>query len=614
MESEIWEGSQYWIGGGLIILLISYIALLEAFGTRLKEKQIFVRLKIQKLLKDCFVIKTDQSGAGFGSFINRLEAGDFDRKLFLGVSESLQDYMIKDPVVDPGVICIGTQGSGKTTTGLGILTTLQASSAHNTFVMIIDSSDKGAGDYNFLFDKENVATCLYDKRKLVAAITLAKQELTKRSNAARNLGSFERFMAEQQKADILPDEKSPGSIYEYEDLMKEVISRYNEILDKMDRSEEEKMFLLWVAQKNVFRWEKERIKSLKQYCQENTKELKDEVYYSEEYPGEAFFFMVFEEFHAVVNSEEVNFLENCKVEGTVANHLFNIARTGRSWGFTLFLMSQRASYTEIPTDLKAGVKNAMVHKLGSSSDAQSFDLPTTDIPPILGRIITPEGFVQFPYFTKKTREMLFSKYSKPFSCKLFNKTPQEIRKSLSGNGSDGMVETFPLQEIIHSAHLFNLEKIAKRIFTPFNITMPDDLKGGVTINRIVMWNNEKYALVINKPSPKGRRSSMGGGDDKSKASQIEDEMKILGIEKLMVISFENIPAPLKSLASIAASKDDLLRIADILDRKEELEEKGMYEQFFNTLIFAKAQNTVKKKENKKDSEFDDDMDFLSRFS
>lgn len=598
----------------VVTILVSYYIISKVYESPINKFKLDMKIKVNIFFRKIFVTSTIQKGASLSDFERLVDSGELNRKLFLGVSEDLQGYLIKDPIQDPGVICIGTQGSGKTTTGNGILASFQITSSHNCFIMIIDTTDKGGGDYSWLFDKENVATCLYDKRKLVAAITLARNELTERGKAARNIGSYETYMAEKKKLSEIPPEKAPGSIYEYEELFRGYISKYNEVLSKGDLSDDDEYLLRWIHDKNILRLSDSKLSNLKSFI-DNKSGNKKELLYTDEYVGESLFIMVFEEFHNVVNSEEVNFLENCKVPGTLANHLFDIARTGRSWGFTLFLMSQRATYTEIPMDLKAGVKNAMVHKLGSANDAQSFSLPTTEIPPILGRIISEDGFIQFPYFKEKTRRRLLKEHSKPFQSVLFNKSPSEIRKALSGEGSDGMVDTFPLKEVIHNAGLFNLERIVSRIFSHFDFVIPDDLEGGLSINKIAVRDGEKYALVIVEPPKKNRRAMGMGLNTKSQSKEIQEEMKILGLEKCIVISFDNLSEPLKKLAEYSAGKEELLRIAEVLDKKNELVKRGMFDEFYKTLPLIRKEKTEAPDNKKKNtSDFDDDLDFMERFS
>jgi hypothetical protein len=243
-----------------------------------------------------FEVSTETKGVDYEDFVRELEKGTFFRRFFLGVSEKEQAFLHRCPISFPGVICIGTQGSGKTTTARGILSTLNISSMSNLLINFIDSSDKGAGDYSDFFEKENVVTTLFDTRKLVTAITYAYEEVRARGKKYQAIGSYDNFKSLKLKDDIPKVAKTVENMYAFEDATRENIKKYNDILSSGSLDDESKIYLEWVYEREPLTLEKDERDALLEVIKGDKGSMSKAII-KKEYQGEVIYLMVFEEFH-----------------------------------------------------------------------------------------------------------------------------------------------------------------------------------------------------------------------------------------------------------------------------------------------------------------------------
>lgn len=561
-------------------------------------------------------------GVELEDYLEAVKSGRLYRKLWLGIADKEQGYLVMDPVTNPGLICIGGMGSGKSTTLKGVVVTLQISSGQDVFFLMIDASDKAMGDYKAFFDLPNVATALNDKQKLVPAISMASDELKARGKRFADIGSYANWLALKNGAKDVPVVKGAGEIYEYERLYKEIHEEYlglwQKMYSKIKLSEDEKNRLLWIADKDILSRGITFCLNLKKCVNEEDDSLCPEIEIEKESKNVAFFFLVFEEFASVCNSPEIMFGENHHIEGTLAHKLKEIARTGRSFGINILIASQRATYTEIPNDLKVGVSNILAHKLGSSNDASAFNLGhAADILSTQrGRSAYEEGWVQFPYFPGASMEKLVRDFSHDFKGILFAHSAKDYKNALKGSGSDGMLEQAKLKFVALNHQMFKPVKVVKRFVELFGFEVLDDEFPSMEIDGIVTKDGIRYALMIIVPKPGRGGFSRGGGVSDKKIAHFKNEMKLVGADSVMAISFDTLPSGIENLAEktngYAVDKEDLVKIGEIIDQQEITKANGTFDELYKEIVFVRSEEEPQ--EDDVDEELDEEEEFLSNFN
>jgi hypothetical protein len=83
------------------------------------------------------------------NYLGKIKCGAWRRKIMLGVSG--KGWLLKDPVKDPGLLCLGQMGSGKTTTAKGVCLTCLLSTGDRAWMPFFDASDKNGLDYSPFF-------------------------------------------------------------------------------------------------------------------------------------------------------------------------------------------------------------------------------------------------------------------------------------------------------------------------------------------------------------------------------------------------------------------------------------------------------------------------------
>ncbi len=575
------------------------------------------------ILIKVYIAEYKEPGVSFDDYIAAVESGLFYRKFFLGISDKEQGYLVRDPVPMPGLTTIGGQGSGKSTTMKGVLVTNIISSGHHSFYSLIDVSDKGMGDFSSLFTLPNVSTALFDKQKLVPAITMAFDELTKRGQVFGAIGSYDQWLAIKNEAKTIPEAKGAGSVYIYEDLLKEIWNEYKEIWQKLyskiELSEHEKNRLLWMSDKDILNQGHKFCSNLKKVVENKDDDLIKEVEITGEAKPVAFYYLVFEEFHNVPVAPEVNFADNHSTEGTLAYQLKTIARTGRSFGMNILVSTQRAGFMEIPNDMKAGITNVMAHKVGNANDASQYNLGhAADIlSSQRGRSAYEEGWIQFPFFSGSTMEKLLKKYPRKFDALMFAHSPEKIKAALQGSGSDGMVLTADLTYIVLNYPMFKPERIVRRILGLFDFELLDEKFPSMEINGIVTKDGVRYALMLLVPKQSSRGMSRAPSISDKKIAHFKKEMELVDAQKVMIISFDQIPSSLQKLVKeyggYAADKEDLIKIGEIMDNREQTESSGMFEKLYNEIVFVKDVSANESEKSNNKGPLDDDDDFMAQF-
>lgn len=139
-----------------------------------------------------------------------------------------------------------------------------------------------------------------------------------------------------------------------------------------------------------------------------------------------------ENFHSIPNSPLIKFHMNVDKIDSTAFKLKTLSRIGRSYGIFFNLLSQRATYEDVPGGIKPGIANMMCFKMNNPGDAVAMNLPHAKEISVeqRGRCAYEEGFLQFPYLSQEIAAVLISKYDKPLKAKLLTAKVSELQKKL----------------------------------------------------------------------------------------------------------------------------------------------------------------------------------------
>lgn len=157
-------------------------------------------VSFKKFIDSLFVVPTKEARIDRDHYIERISSGEWKDKMVLGIAAKEADFVVLDPVKQPGVMAIGGMGSGKSVGAKFIVYTHIACNAENTFYIIIDP-EKGATDYKsaFKYDK-NVVTALNSAEKFIPIMDMIAEEINQRKTEFSRVGA--------------------ANIYEYENIMR----------------------------------------------------------------------------------------------------------------------------------------------------------------------------------------------------------------------------------------------------------------------------------------------------------------------------------------------------------------------------------------------------------
>lgn len=566
-------------------------------------------------------------GVAFADFIRGVESEEWKDKIFMGISQEQQGFLLRDCLDSPGLICVGGQGAGKSFTMSACLSIFRMVNGRKLLQILIDTSDKGMGDYAHLFKYRSSIPVLRDVAKVIPVIDLVSAEMARRGLCYKHLGvshwrgfnkalpaARERLKRVAQKG--LPSEEKEAQLREQAAASRQKLEAMASTLDEKDSSR-------FLELADSYRPEKKKIEKLNLSKQQldalnrhlsTTEELRDLEFVQNQaaddflclgeadneavkrwsqgrslsaedravvekkrvFSGLAHIQVAFEEFHDFIGSSAVNWDENKDRQGTVANQLFRIARTGRGMGVTLFLATQKASYREIPPDLRVGINNFLAHRISDPGQAQAIDLPqAADISPSMnGRSVTkgdsgrPDQ-VQFPFFEGNSLEVLCDHYHREFDGTLCGPGLEGYHQAIAGDGNEGIIKNYPLGKVIQNASMFTREeKIALlgRLLGNFGFRIEIIDNEALEIGAVAVKGEERYALLILEG--RSRRSFGAPEMGKKKMQMFENEMSIVDAQKAMVVNFGSDSGTGSSLVSkkggFSLEYEDLVKSGQVI--------------------------------------------------
>lgn len=309
-------------------------------------------------------------------------------------------------------------------------------------------------------------------------------------------------------------------------------------------------------------------------------------------------FIVCEEFHAITLHPKVNFFENANEDGTVANKMKKLARAGRSYGICIMAATQRATQTDFPSDLRAGITNILAFQVKTSADAAMVNLGhAADIKSTQrGRAAHEEGFIQMPLFTDEFCTKLLKKYYKPLSAKLFLHKMEDYRLALGDEGVKGAVKNQALLKVVKNIESYQLEDVSERILKLFDFTLEEQSNKALHFQQYALKNGKKYAVwsidaFKNASSSRGMSRGRSNMDDRE-IDRVKKELKSKGCDGLIVITNSSSKTGLSGENIIDLDKFDMVNIAEILENEESLKEEGLWDEKYNSIPLVNLESGV----------------------
>nr|BFD64876.1 hypothetical protein BdHM001_35570 [Bdellovibrio sp. HM001] len=324
------------------------------------------------------------------------------------------------------------------------------------------------------------------------------------------------------------------------------------------------------------------------YDYERIKKDPSSPHYDPNFTHLARILVVIEEFGMLMLSKIMDFDKNRDKEGTMANQFILMQKVARAYGISFVLLTQRATYDDIPSVLKTGISSWLVFKVNNPGDASAAGMPHAEqiMTGQNGRCAVEKGFMQFPFLNYQT-ENLLRHYRKPFKATLLGITLEELKTGLMGSGSDGLARIKPLAKVLSTFDQFNLKTVADRVLSLFGFVTSPQGNPSLVADLIAEKDGERYAVVLNKAV----KSSFDGSSDKGKNPEaLEDALSILKVNKVISINFSG-NDPMKNLVAkvggYSVSTEELKRIGEMTDNKAAFSSEEEYKALFDKLTLSK---------------------------
>lgn len=308
------------------------------------------------------------------------------------------------------------------------------------------------------------------------------------------------------------------------------------------------------------------------------------------YPGLARIILAIEEFHSVPNADVIKYHMNVDRSGSAAAMLKDLLRVGRSYGIQLLAATQRATSDDFPSSLKPGITQLMAFRVNNPGDATAINLPlAADIRmEQRGRCVYEGGFIQFPFIDDVTGKEILKKYYKPLKAQLLRYNLEDYHQAFSGEGNTGMVKVKTLKSLIDNFNSFKVEDIIARLLEAFDFKVQHQNNKALPVNLLAERNNTLYGVMILQ----GR-----SGGSKKAVESFKEGCRLLNCQSMIAISMDSmipseVAAARKEMNGYDLDVEDLQRIANILDHKEQLIKENKFDQLFNNLPLVPLKGEV----------------------
>lgn len=481
-------------------------------------------MSVRSVLNNIFWTSPPKEDGDFSSYLKKLENGEFKDKIVFGISDKIRTFFMLDPVKQPGALFCGGMGSGKSIAMRFSVSTFLAANSKNSFIILIDPA-KGMTDYKLLF-KDPV-----DGKGNVIGVNKFKK------NVVAGLDDVGKFVSLIDMLDV---------------EIKERQKRFTKL-----------------GASNIFDYE------------EKVREAEPE------YKGLARIMVAIEEFHEIPNHEYIKFHMKYDQNGTIASKFRRIMRIGRSYGVFFMLATQKATSDDVPSQIKPGLSLLMAFRVNQPGEAGALNLPhASDIGlSQRGRCAYEDGFMQYPYLKDEAIIKMLDKYYQPLESELMTYQPEDYQKAFAGDGSSGMVNVKPLNELVDLYQQYDPKDIIKRFMESFNFNLEKQETDAYIADYIATKYGKRYSLriITNREQ---------GGDKEIKA--LIKGAEILKCDGLIIMGFDSMMSSIASRAKsnaknievIVVDKDDMKQMGFVLDDKNELISKGKFNEMYLELALS----------------------------
>lgn len=280
-----------------------------------------------------------------------------------------------------------------------------------------------------------------------------------------------------------------------------------------------------------------------------------------------------EEFHTIPNAACVKFSMLVDRPDSIAYKLKELMRVGRSYGIFFNFATQRATYDDVPGQLKPGISTMLCFKMNNPGDAAAMNLAHAQEISVeqRGRCAYEGGFIQFPYLSDDALAELLKKYYKPFNGTMLKYTPAQFRTALLEEGTSGMVKVKPLSEVIKNWNSFDFKDIVNRVLSIFGFTTEQQTNPAYLAELIAIKNGKRYAIKLAKENKDIGNSKI--------IEALKNGAKSLHVDGLFIFSGENVRVQSDNNYKVI-DFDDLMQIGNIVDNKEKLEKEGTFREMY----------------------------------
>lgn len=167
-----------------------------------------------------------------------------------------------------------------------------------------------------------------------------------------------------------------------------------------------------------------------------------------------------------------------------------------------------------------------------------------------------------------------------------------------------MVEVKTLTSLLENHQSFNYAVIMRRFLRYFDFKVEFQTNKALGVNLIAERDGIKYG-VLTMTNPREQ------GSDKAIAV-FKKGLELLGCKQAIIINNENMPSSagnrlVGDIGGYSIDKEDLQRIASVIDNKDKLEKENKYEELFNTLALMRKEVKEAKKTEEKSPAGEEDI-------
>lgn len=291
-------------------------------------------------------------------------------------------------------------------------------------------------------------------------------------------------------------------------------------------------------------------------------------------------FLIFEEFHALIDDPKVQITRNIDRPETAAGKMKYLSRLARASGMYLFIATQRANSDDVPADYKQWIKIPVGFRVSTASDAHAVGLDKAcDIPADKpGRCVYGQNFwMQYPLISNAFFGKLIKETKKPFNARFINLKIEDLHTALSGGTAENYVFVKSFSDIVNGHSQFNKTLITQRFLEKFGFEVKPQKNIGYYCRQIAIRDGKKY-VVFTPQDDSGDRSHIG----KATIQNVKESIKDLDCDGLINFSFDGMSDALEDICDdggIHLSHEDLLYAANIIDNSESFKEQELIEKY-----------------------------------